>query len=412
MHILLIHQAFMTGEGAGGTRHYELAQHLVQNNHRFTAIASTISYLTGKRHSDDKNDNQNPASGVSVHRSYTYPALHRSFVHRVVSFLSFMVSSLLTGLRIKDVDIVWGTSPPIFQAPSAWLLARMKRAPFVLEVRDLWPAFAVDMDVLRNPLLIWMAEWIERFLYHRADHIIVNSPAYVGHVRDKGIPAERVTMIPNGVETAMFDPRAEGDKVRQEWNLNDHFVVLYAGAHGPANDLGTVLRAADRLRDRRDIVFTMVGDGKDKPDLMQQAEAMNLPNVRFIAAQPKSRMPGILAAADVGLAILKDIPMFATTYPNKVFDYMAAGRPTVLAIDGVIREVVEAAEGGVFTPPGDPGALAEVVRDLADHPERCREMGQSARAYVEAHFERVQQAEKLEEMLLSLNYSRQRSSAS
>jgi glycosyltransferase involved in cell wall biosynthesis len=402
MHILLIHQAFMTGNEAGGTRHYELAQHLTREGHRFTAVASTISYLTGKKQTPGQATAQETGEGITVHRAYTYLALHRSFFHRMFSFLSFMVSSVLTGLRVKNVDIVWGTSPPIFQGLSAWLVARLKRVPFLFEVRDLWPAFAVDMGVLRNPVLIWAAERLEHFLYHHADHIIVNSPAYVTHVQSKGVPEAKVTLIPNGVETGMFDPEAEGAAVRQEFGLDDRFVVLYAGAHGPANDLGTVLQAADNLRDRPDIVFALVGDGKDKPHLVQQAETMALSNIRFIPAQPKSRMPELLAAADAGLAILQNIPMFATTYPNKVFDYMAAGRPTVLVIDGVIRDVIEAAQGGIFVPPGDPAVLAEVVRNLANDIEECKQMGQSARTYVETHFERAQQAEKLVHVLTSL----------
>jgi len=399
MHILLIHQAFMTGDEAGGTRHYELARHLIQSGHRFTAIASRISYLTGRRRSGEGWLTRQQEDGITIYRSYTYPALHRSFVHRAVSFLSFMVSSMLAGIRVKGVDVVWGTSPPIFQGISAWLLARLKRVPFVFEVRDLWPAFAVDMGVLRNPALIWAAEWLERFLYHHADHLVVNSPAYVDHLQSKGVPVERVTLVPNSVETSMFDPAADGAAVRREVGLDGRFVVLYAGAHGPANDLGIVLQAADRLRERRDIAFVLVGDGKEKQNLMRQAEEMALPNVHFIPAQPKSRMPELLAAADAGLAILKDIPMFTTTYPNKVFDYMAAGRPTVLAIDGVIREVIEAAEGGVFVPPGDPDALAKAVGDLADDRKRCRRLGQSARAYVEAHFERRDQVLKLKTVL-------------
>ena len=227
MHVLLVHQAFMTGREAGGTRHYELARHLIRAGHRFTAIASTISYLTGQRHSNGGWLTQRQVDGITVYRSYTYPALHRSFVHRMASFLSFMFSSLLAGIRVaKEVDVVWGTSPPIFQGITAWLLARLKQVTFVFEVRDLWPAFAVDMGVLRNSVLIRAAEWLERFLYHHADHLIVNSPAYLDHVRSKGVPTERVTLVPNGVETAMFDPQADGSAVRHEFGLSGRFVVL------------------------------------------------------------------------------------------------------------------------------------------------------------------------------------------
>jgi glycosyltransferase involved in cell wall biosynthesis len=402
MHILFIHQAFATDDEAGGTRHYELARYLVDRGHRFTAIASPISYLSGQATSGAGSAGRQQPANLAVIRAYTYAALHRSFVHRIASFLSFMLSSLLAGLRVRDVDVVWGTSPPIFQGLTAWLLARLKHVPLLFEVRDLWPAFAVDMGVLSNPLLIRAAEGLERFLYRRADHIIVNSPAYVEHVCGKGIPADRVSLVPNGVETAMFDPEADGAAVRREHGLDGRFVVLYAGAHGLANNLDVVLQVADLLHERSDIAFVLVGDGKEKSNLAHLAQEMGLPNLWLLPPQPKSRMPEFLAAADVGLAILKDIPMFTTTYPNKVFDYMAAGRPTLLAIDGVIRQVVEAAEAGIFVPPGNPGALADGVRRLAADSARCRRMGQLARAYVQAHFERADQAARLVQILDAL----------
>ena len=398
MHILLIHQAFLTGSGAGGTRHYELAQHLIRSGHQVTAITSPVSYLTGQSvtHGDELASEQ---AGIEVRYAYTYRALHRSFAHRVISFLTFMFSSLWTGLRIRQVDIVWGTSPPIFQGLSAWALARLKGRPLVFEVRDLWPAFAVEMGILRNRVLIFAAERLEGFLYRQADHIIITSPAFVEHVQSKVRGKVPVTLIPHGVETGMFKPEEDGTAVRRELGLEDRVVVLYAGAHGAANDLGVVLEAAGLLRDREEIVFVLVGDGKEKGNLVRMAGAMALTNVLFVDAQPKSRMPDFLAAADAGLAILRDIPMFWTAYPNKVFDYMAAGRPTILAIDGIIRDVIEAAQGGIFAQPGDPNALAQAVRWLSDRPQVRREMGQSARSYVEAHFERQDQARKLEAVL-------------
>ncbi len=401
MHILLIHQAFATEGEAGGTRHYELARHLAQRGHRATIIASSVSYLTGQTlpSAQGKWVVREQLNGIEVLRTWTYAALHRSFFTRVLSFLSFMFSSFAAALLVKDVDIVWGTNPPIFQAVTAYLVARLKRVPFVFEVRDLWPDFAIEAGVLRNPLLIWASRRLERFLYHHADGLIVNSPGFIPHLRRCGVPEDKIDLVPNGVEVRMFNPADRGEAVRQELGLEDRFVALYAGAHGLANDLGTVLLAAKRLEAYPDVVFVLVGDGKERPNLIRQAEELGLSSVRFVPAQPKARMPAFLAAADVCIAILKAIPMFTTTYPNKVFDYMAAGRPTVLAIDGAIRQVIDAAEGGVFVPPGDPDALAEAVGDLADNPERCQQMGQSARAYVEGHFERRDQVPKLETAL-------------
>lgn len=393
MHVLLIHQAFVSPSEAGGTRHFELAQRMLQEGHEFTIVASDVSYLTGKSVVEGKGwvVEQN-VQGVRVLRAYTYPSVHRSFVWRIVSFLSFMLSSVLAGLKAAPVDLVMGTSPPIFQAVSAWLVALLRRKPFLLEIRDLWPEFAIDMGVLKNPILIRLSRWLENFLYARADHILVNSPAYRDYTHNKGIPLEKISLVANGVDPDLFNPQAIGESVRQEWGLGNCFVVTYAGALGMANDIPTVLRAANRLRNQENIRFFFVGDGKERQNLESMAEEMNLPNVIFAGSRPKSDMPDILAASDACLAILMDIPMFRTTYPNKVFDYMAAGRPSVLAIDGVIREVIEAACGGIFVPPGDDKALAEAVRWMALHPDQARAMGAAARNFVVKYFNRSTQA--------------------
>lgn len=378
---------------AGGTRHYELAQHLAERGHRVTIIASQVSYLTGKAESAPAEEHAGPANRVKILRAYTYKALHRSFIHRVISFFSFMFSSFLLGLRVQQVDLVWGTSPPIFQGVTAWALARLKRVPFLFEVRDLWPAFAIDVGVLRNPILIRASLWLEAFLYHRADRLMVNSPGFIEHVTRRG--AQQVALIPNGADAAMFDPYASGAGFREDFDLQGKFVAVYAGAHGMSNDLGVLLQAAQELADAQQVIIALLGDGKEKPALIKMAEDMKLKNVRFIPPLPKVRMAQALAAADACIAILKPIPMYATVYPNKVFDYLAAGRPVILAIDGVIRQVVEAAGAGVFVPPGDAHALALALRQLASQPDLGRAMGLRGRQYVEAHFNRPDLAEKL-----------------
>lgn len=393
MNLLLIHQAFAGPDDPGGTRHFELGRYLAAAGHSLTVIASDVSYLTGTKRTETREvSSVEPPSGVRILRSYTYSALHRSFVWRVVSFLTFMVSSWWTGLRCRPIDLVMGTTPPIFQAVSAWLVAFMRRRPFLLEVRDLWPEFAIGMGVLRNPLLIRLSRLLEAFLYRRATHIVVNSPAYRNYLVGKGVAPSKVTVICNGVDPTMFDPAARGERFRREWKTDGAFIVTYAGALGAANDISTVLRAAERLRSRNDIRFMLVGDGKDRPRLQAEAERLHLANVTFAGAKPKSEIKEVLAASDACLAILQDIPMFTTTYPNKVFDYMAAGRPTILVIDGVIREVIESAGGGIFVRPGDDIGLASAVESLCGDQTQAAAMGMSARSYVEKHFNRADQA--------------------
>jgi glycosyltransferase involved in cell wall biosynthesis len=406
MHILLIHQSFASLDEPGGTRHHELARFLAARGHRVTVIASPVSYLTGKARKARIPwvERQDGGPGVSVLRAYTYPALHRSFIHRVISFLSFMFSSLVIGLGARRVDLVWGTSPPIFQGVTAWLLARLKGVPFLFEVRDLWPAFAIAVGVLKNPVLIRMTEWLERFLYRQADQLVVNSPGFQEHVQARG--ARRVTLVPNGAEAAMFQPDWRGEAFRREHGLEGKFIVMYAGAHGMSNDLATVLAAAGQLLGLEELAIVLLGDGKEKPHLVAQAAAMGLSNVRFLPPIPKSEMPEALAAADACLAILKPVPMYATVYPNKVFDYMAAGRPVILAIEGVIRQVVEQAGAGLPVPPGDATALASAIRQLAHDRQAGRAMGARGRQAIEERFDRAVIAGKLASLMEDLGPAR------
>jgi glycosyltransferase involved in cell wall biosynthesis len=189
--------------------------------------------------------------------------------------------------------------------------------------------------------------------------------------------------------------------------LGGRFIAVYAGAHGLSNDLGVVLQAARELREERGIAFVFVGDGKEKAALEERAGAEGLDNVVFLPPVAKEEMADVLAAADCGIAILKPLPLYATTYPNKVFDYMAAGRPVVLAVDGVIRQLVEEAGAGVFVPPGDGPALAGAIRRLAADRTGARRMGARGRRLVETRFERRLQAEQLERLFLEVIGGRQ-----
>ena len=406
MHILLIHQAFVSPQQAGGTRHYDLSRYLAQSGHKVTILGSEVSYLTGAAECGHSKwtEKVQTMDGISIWRCYTLPTIHRSFVHRAFGFLSFMVSSLLAGLKVGSVDVIWGTSPPIFQGLTALVLARVKRVPLLFEVRDLWPNFAIDLGVLRQPLLIKLSRAMERLLYRKADRIVVNSPGFLPHLRNCGVEDCRIATVVNGVNVAHFDPKNRGDTQRREWGLEGKFIALYAGAHGLANDLRTLLEAAAILKGKSTIHFVLVGDGKEKPNLIRWVESRSLPNVLFLTAQPKDRMPEILAASNVCIAILKNIPGFTTTFPNKVFDYMAAGRPTILAIDGVIRQVIESADGGMFSPPGDPQSLAEAVLMLSRNASLRERQGQNARTYAVAHFDRKQQAKDLELVLDQLRF--------
>ncbi len=385
MHILLIHQAFARLNEPGGTRHHEFARFLANQGHQVSIIASPVSYMTGKDTQSLQVEVEMEGK-ISIYRAYTYPALHKSFIHRLFSYFSFMISSFFISMKIMNVDIVWGTSPPIFQSFTAWLVSRLKRVPFLLEIRDLWPAFAIAVGVLKNKVLISLSLWLERFLYHHANRIIVNSPGFIKHVQLKG--GQNIILISNGSDTAAFTP-ANTIQIRKELGWTDKFILLYAGAHGMSNDLPVVMQAAKLIEKYADIRIIFIGDGKEKNNLIAMAESLRLSNVEFLNPVPKNKISEYLQSSDVCIAILKPIELYKTTYPNKVFDYMAAGKPIILAIDGVIREVVESANCGIYCEPGNPHAIAHAILEMYSNRKRLVKIGKRGKVYLEQNFDRM-----------------------
>jgi len=395
--ILLINQNFVSPDEPGHTRHFELARFLLSQGHDLVIVGSDINYQTGEKvvkHRGICVDQE--IDGVRVIRASVFSSLHRSYLWRILAFISYMLSSVICTMRVKDVDLVMGTSPPIFQAVSAWLTAMLRGKPFLLEVRDLWPEFGISMGVLKSPVIIALSKWLEKFLYQQADCILVNSPSYVDHIVIKGISERKIKYIPYGTDIEMFKPGLDGSNFRIRMHLMDKFLVLYTGALGQANDIYTLLRAAKRLMDEEQIRIVLLGDGKERKALEAETMRLGLNNVLFAGAVPKRDMPAVVAAADVCLAILQDIPMFRTTYPNKVFDYMAAGKPTVLVIDGISRQLIEASGGGVYVPPADDAKLADTLKTLSTQRDRLIGMGIAARNYIVKNLDRQ---EKMAETL-------------
>jgi len=250
--------------------------------------------------------------------------------------------------------------------------------------------------------VIALARWLERFLYAHATHILVNSPAYKEYMLGIGVPERKITFIPYGTDIDMFNPNVDGSSIREKFGLNDKFLVVYAGALGQANDIYTVLRAAKRLNNESQIRIVFFGDGKERTNLQLEAQKLELENVLFAGVCPKREMPFVIASSDVCLAILQDVPMFRTTYPNKVFDYMAAARATVLVIDGVVREVIESSKGGVFVQPGNDELLAKTILELSKDRQHVKQMGMNARAYLVKHLDRRDRLDETLHLLESL----------
>jgi len=341
-----------------------------------------------------------------IGRTWLYATPNEGVARKTLSHLSFMVSSVLLGARAcGKADTVVVSSPTFFSIGSAWLLARLKRARLVVEVRDLWPAIFVELGVLTDRRVIGFLERLELAAYAAADQVVVVSDGFRANLIGRGVPAAKVHTIRNGVDLDRFRPVSPGSAVfpavaaaraRLGARPGD-CLVLYAGTHGISHALPGVADAAARLAGER-VHVAFVGDGSDKPRLQRRVTELGLGNVTLLPAVPPSQVAGLLAAADICLVPLRDVPLFATFIPSKMFEYLAAGKAVVGAVTGEAAQILREA-GAVVVPPEDDAAVADAIRALAADPGLRAEMGQRGRAYVERFFDRAALAREYRKLL-------------
>lgn len=399
MRILVVHQFYLQPGEPGGSRFNEFARLWSAEGHQVTVVAGTVNYATGKAPEKYRGrwNTREHDGDVIVWRCHVPASYGKSYVGRMWAFFAFTLSASTAVLRCAKPDIVIATSPPLVAAIPGWLAAVWHRARLIFEIRDLWPESAITTGVLREGSLLTRVLYaMERFACRRADCVNVLTPAFREDLVKRGLAHEgKIVFVPNGADLEHFRPSPPDLVIRQELGWGDRFVVMYAGAHGRANAIGQLVDAAALLRDRRDILIASVGDGPERKQHEERARALGLDNIRFAGPQPKERMPALVNACDAGAAVLQNNPTFRTVYPNKVFDYMACEKPTLLAIDGVARKLVcDDARAGIFAEPENADELASAIRKLADDPAGRAEMGRRGRAWVEANAGRDALAEK------------------
>jgi glycosyltransferase involved in cell wall biosynthesis len=395
MKILIVHQYYLLPGQPGGSRFNEMAKLWAEQGHEVTVIAGTVDYASGKIPSQYHGRwiTKETDGAILVYRCHVPATYSRSYVGRMWAFCGFTLSASMAALRAPRPDIVIATSPPLVVAIPGWIAARLSRhpAPWIFEVRDLWPESAVTTGVLRAASPVTRLLYgLERWACRNATMINVLTPAFQSDMEKRALAASsKFCFVPNGADTGSFWPCPRDNEMRRQLEWGDRFVVMYAGAHGRANALHQLVDAAAELRDRPDILIACVGDGPERQRLMEEAERRGLENIRFHGARSKTSMPEIVNACDVGAAVLQNNATFRTVYPNKVFDYMSCARPVLLAIDGAARALVcDQAKAGVFAEPENPQAIASAIRLLADHPEARAEMAANGRRWVLANASR------------------------
>jgi colanic acid biosynthesis glycosyl transferase WcaI len=408
MRILYLSQYFPPEMGAPAARVYELSREWAAAGHDVTVLTGFPNHPTGIVPPEYRGEafRREEVDGIEVVRTPIYAAPNRGLLKRAANYASYAVSAAVVGplLARGKPDVLIATSPQILTALSGWWLSRLRRVPFVFEVRDIWPRSIVEVGALpEGHPAIRALEGLEMFLYRRADRVVVVTDSFVDALAERGVPRDKLRVVKNGVDLVLFHPQPRDNEVRRELGLGpDDFMALYVGTHGMAHGLGTVLEAAERLRDRADVRFVLVGEGADKQALRERASQLRLQNVTFVDQQPRQRIPLYLAACDASLVLLKEKPLFKTVLPSKIFEILAAGRGLILGVDGEARRLVEEAGAGVYVRPEDAAGLAEAVLNLRGRPRDCEQMGRRGRAFVEASYSRGALARKYLDVLSEL----------
>jgi glycosyltransferase involved in cell wall biosynthesis len=353
--------------------------------------------------------------GYRVVRTWLCATPNEGIARKTLGHLSFTASSVILGARASGpADVVVVSSPTFFSILSGWLLARLKRARFVVEIRDLWPAILVALGVLTNPLVIRVLERLELAAYAVADEVVVVTEGFRADLLRRGVAPEKVHTIRNGVDVGRFAAAAETGSAYERQGLRarlgagpDDCLVLYAGTHGISQALPAIADAAALLgrpgpaapagaasaagraaaADRKAIRFAFVGDGADKRRLERRVAQLRLGNVALLPGVPNREMPALLAAADICLVPLREVPLFASFIPSKLFEYLAAGKAVIGSVAGEAAQILAEA-GAVVVPPENSGSLAAAIAALAADPQLRAEMGRAGRAFVERGYDR------------------------
>jgi glycosyltransferase involved in cell wall biosynthesis len=399
--ILYVSQYFPPEMGAPAARAAELSRHWARMGHDVTVLTGFPNHPTGVVPEEWRSRlrglrYKENVDGVCVVRTWLWPLPNRKAHERIFNYGSFCLSAAISGLDLEKPDVVIATSPQLLVALSGWWLAWWKRAPFVFEVRDLWPESLAAVGVGGEGGLLHRALGaIAGFLYRHANHIVVVTPPFKEHlIRHWQVPEAKISIVENGVETDLFrfDPAAI--QARTELHLESRFLICYIGTMGMAQGLETLIPAAERLQAALPAAtFLLIGEGAEKQRIAQLAATRGLTNIQFLDQQPRERIPAYISAADVCLVLLKKKDLFKTVIPTKLLEYMACERPVIVAVDGQARQMVEASGAGVFVEPEDSDALAHAIVILSADPHRRRRMGISGRDYIVRQLSRERTAQ-------------------
>ncbi len=355
---------------APASRTHEHCKRWVAVGARVTVITCAPNFPTGRVFPGYRNAlwQQEVVDGIQVIRVWSYITANEGFAKRILDYISYMLSAFVASLFVRRVDVVVGTSPQFFTAVGAWAAAAVKRAPFIFELRDLWPESIKAVGAMRQSAVLAALERLELFLYRRAACIVSVTQAFKRVLIARGIRGDKIVVVTNGADSTRFSPRPKDEQLEAELGWQGCFVAGYIGTHGMAHALDTILDAARLLQDDPkggNFRFLLLGDGANKGALQQQAREHGLHTVRFVDTVPKEQVARYWSLLDASIIHLKRDPLFNTVIPSKLFECMAMGIPVLHGVEGESAELVTSNDVGMVFPPQDAPALVAALRQLA-----------------------------------------------
>ena len=390
MKILFLSHYFPPEVNAPATRTFEHCKRWVEQGHEVTVISCVPHHPMGKAYPGYNNRwwFEERTDGIRAIKIKTYITANEGFLKRTLNYVIYMVMAILIAPFLPKTDVVISTSPQFFNGLAGYFVSRIKRVPWLLEIRDLWPESILAVGAIKNQFLITLLEGLERFLYRKADHIVPVTQAFKLHIEKNGAQASNITVIRNGVNLDLFEKTERNNQLAQDWGLENKFVAAYVGTHGLAHGLDTILDAAEILREHEDIVFLMVGDGAVRAKLLEAVSARKLTNVLMKSQQPKNTMPAIWSITDASLVLLKKLDLFKTVIPSKIFESMAMSVPIILGVEGEVKSIIDEAGSGVCIEPESAEQLAAAVLSLKNNQDLYGNISAKGPQYVADHFDR------------------------
>jgi colanic acid biosynthesis glycosyl transferase WcaI len=389
MRFLVLSQYFPPEVGATQVRLSSMCRELVRAGHQVDVVTGMPHHPFGAIFPNYRGgfSSLEFQDGIRVRRTWLYAA-NGSGWRRILSYFSFMLTSLYSIVRTRKPDYIFVDSPPLFLGITGWLASLYWKCPFIFNVADLWPDSVVDLGVMKEGMFVKVAFGLEKWIYERARFVTaVTQGIYDVLLSRKKVPASKILFLPNGVDTRVIQPMPRDESLKKKLGLNGKRIAIYAGNHGYANGSQQILYAAKLLEGHSDLHFLFVGDGPDKVRLQRLAAELQLQNTTFADSVPLARMSAYLSIAEIALVTLRKAGVTRGARSAKTFVMMAAAKPIVLAGEGENEEIVLSSQGGVVVPPDEPEQFAAAILAMYENAEAARQMGLRGLAYVREKFE-------------------------